>query len=158
MHKLTNMVIITAVWRKIIHRRTSRKNGWTKEVNWYQSVDISTNLLYVIYHWSGPVGWGCRIHWLHLCKGIRYSQRVSWYDIKQSDGEVPVMMELWGIRSTLLMASFPGSRWHGVVEPDGVQSMDRIELNSVFILNWIVWNRIVLTFKLCTYAKLNRLK
>ena len=28
-------------------------------------------------------------------------QRVSWYDTKQSDGEVPVMLELWGMRITL---------------------------------------------------------
>ena len=27
-------------------------------------------------------------------------QWVSWYDAKQSDGEVPVMLELWGMWST----------------------------------------------------------
>ena len=33
--------------------------------------------------WSCPIGWGCRI-------------RVSWiYDTKQSDGDTPVMLELW---------------------------------------------------------------
>ena len=32
-----------------------------------------------------PVGWGCRIHWLHLCIGVRPSQRASCYDTKQSD-------------------------------------------------------------------------
>ena len=26
----------------------------------------------------GPVGWGCRIHQLHLCKGGRLLQKVSW--------------------------------------------------------------------------------
>ena len=28
-----------------------------------------------------PVGWGCRIHWLHFCRGVRQPhppQRVSW--------------------------------------------------------------------------------
>ena len=30
--------------------------------------------------------------------------------------------------------------------------------NCVFMLNWTVWNRTVLTLKLCTYAKLNCLK
>ena len=29
-----------------------------------------------------PAGWGCRIHWLHLCRGARPPQRVSWYDTK----------------------------------------------------------------------------
>ena len=43
-----------------------------------------------------PVGLGCRIHWLLLCRGVRPSptQRVSWYETKQSDGEVPVMIVL----------------------------------------------------------------
>ena len=27
---------------------------------------------------SGPVGWSCRIHWLHFCRGVRLLQRVSW--------------------------------------------------------------------------------
>ena len=26
----------------------------------------------------GPVGWGCRIHRLHLCRGVRHPQQVSW--------------------------------------------------------------------------------
>ena len=30
------------------------------------------------------------------------------YDAKQSDGEVPVMLELWGMQSTPLLLSFPG--------------------------------------------------
>ena len=37
------------------------------------------------------------------------------YDTKQSDGEVPVMMELWGMRST---PSLPGTLSPGVVAPD----------------------------------------
>ena len=35
-----------------------------------------------------------RIHWLHLCRGVKLPQWVSWYDTKQSDGVVPVMLEL----------------------------------------------------------------
>ena len=31
------------------------------------------------------------------------------------------------------------------------------ELNFVLTLNWITWNRTVLIFKLCTYAKQNSL-
>ena len=70
------------------------------------------------------------------------------YDTKQSDGEVLVMMELWGMGST--PSSFPGPLEPGVVAPDRVLSMGQIELNhgfesllflhlnGVFILNWIV--------------------
>ena len=77
-----------------------------------------------------PVNWGCRIHWLH-------KKRVFWYDSKQSDGEVPLMLELWGMRST--------------------QNCHCSKVHSVFMLNWIVWNRSALTWN-CTYAKLNCLK
>ena len=70
------------------------------------------------------------------------------YDTKQSDGEVSVMLELWGMRSTLLLPSLPGSLWPGVVAPDIVLSMGQTELSWVLMQNWIVWNRTVLTFKL----------
>ena len=49
------------------------------------------------------------------------------YVTKQSDGEVSVMLELWGMRSTPLLP--------GVVVPDRVPSMGQIELNTVLILN-----------------------
>ena len=38
------------------------------------------------------------------------------YDTKQSDGEAPVMLELWGMQNTLSLPSLPGSLWPGVVE------------------------------------------
>ena len=80
------------------------------------------------------------------------------YDIKQSDGEVPVMQKLWGMWSTPSWPSLLGPLCHGVVEPDGVLSMVQIESNCILMLNWIAWNRTVLTFKLHTYTKLNCLK
>ena len=73
-------------------------------------------------------------------------ERVSWYDTKPSDGEVPVMLEPWGMRSNTLLSSLLGPLWLGVTAPDRVLSMGQIELNSVLMLNWIVWNRTVLTF------------
>ena len=57
------------------------------------------------------------------------------YDTKQSDGEAPVMLELWGILSTPLLPSLPGSLWSGVVASDRVLSMGQIELNCVLMLN-----------------------
>ena len=88
----------------------------------------------------GPVGWGCRIHQLHLCRGVRPPpNECPWYDSKQSDGhEAPVMLELWEMLSTSL-SLLPGPLWPGVVTPDRVLSMGQIELNY-------------------NYAKLNYLK
>ena len=80
----------------------------------------------------------CRIHQLLLCWGIKPAHNeCSGYYTKQSVGEVQVMLELWGMWSTLLLPSFPGPLWHEAVEPDGHRSMGQIELN------WIVWNRTV---------------
>ena len=45
------------------------------------------------------------------------------YDTKQSDGEVPVMLELWGMKSTSSLLSLPGPLWPGVVSPDRILSM-----------------------------------
>ena len=101
---------------------------------------------------------GCWIHRLLLCRGVSPSSECPRYDTKQSDGDVPVMSELWGMKSTPPLPSFPGSLWSGVVAPDSVLSMGQIELNCELELNWIAWNRTVLIFKLCTYAKLNCLK
>ena len=56
---------------------------------------------------------------------------MSWYDSKQSDGEVSVMLELWGMQSSLLLLSLPGSLWVGVVAPDRVLSMGQIELFDI---------------------------
>ena len=66
-----------------------------------------------------PVGWGCRIHQLLLCRGVRPPpNECPGYDTKQSDGEVPAMLELWGMRSTSSLPSLPGPLWPGVVAPD----------------------------------------
>ena len=83
---------------------------------------------------------------------------MSCNDTKQYDGEESGVLELWEMRSTPSLLSLPGLLWPGVVTPNRVLSMDQIELNCVLVLNWITWNRAVLTFKLRTYAKLNCLK
>ena len=97
---------------------------------------------------------GCRIHRLFLCKGVRPPQTIPGYNTKQSDNDVPVMLELWG------MPSRPSSLWPGVVAPDRALSIGLIELNCVLMLNWIVWNVTPLAFnfmetKNYSFTKLN---
>ena len=66
-----------------------------------------------------PVGWGYRIHQLHLCRGVRPTpNEFTGYDTKQSDGEVPVMLKLWGMWSTPSLPLLPGPFWSGVAAPD----------------------------------------
>ena len=40
------------------------------------------------------------------------------YDTKQSDGESPVMLGLWGMWSTPSLPLLPGPLWVGMVTPD----------------------------------------
>ena len=82
------------------------------------------------------------------------SNKCPGYDTKQSDGEVPVILELWRMRSTLSLPLLPRPLWPEMVAPDRVPSMGQIELNCVLMLNWITWNSTVLIFNLHTYAKL----
>ena len=83
--------------------------------------------------------WGCRIHQMHLCRGIRFPlNKCPGYDAKQSDGEASVTLKLWRMLSTPLLPSLPGPLWPQEVAPDRVLSMSQIELNCVLIQNWIV--------------------
>ena len=52
------------------------------------------------------------------------------YDTKQSDGEVPVMLELWGMQKTPSLLLLPGPLWPEVVAPDRALSMGKIELTA----------------------------
>ena len=75
----------------------------TNEELWVMSF-LSVLLLYVLYN---------------ECPG---------YDTKQSDGEVPVMLEFWGMRNTLLLPLLSAPLWPVMVAPDKTISMGKIEL------------------------------
>ena len=101
---------------------------------------------------SGPVGWGYRKHRQHLCSNTHptsalditlYNLTVRPYSGALRNAEYPFIVIA------------PRITLPGVIAPDRVLSMGEIELNSVLLLSWIVWNRTVLTFKLRNYAKLN---
>ena len=71
-----------------------------------------------------PVGWGCRILQLHLYREVKPPpNEYPRYDTKQTDGEVPVMLELWGMQSTPLLPLLPFQLCPGVVAPDRVLSI-----------------------------------
>ena len=59
------------------------------------------------------------------------------YDTEQSDGEVPVMLELCEMRSTPSTPMLSGPLWPRVEAPDRVLSMSQIELNCALMLAWI---------------------
>ena len=55
--------------------------------------------------------------------GVRPPNECPGYNTKQFDDEVPVMLELWGMRSTPLLPLLPGLLLPGVVAPDRALSM-----------------------------------
>ena len=63
------------------------------------------------------IDWSCRIHRLHLCGGVRpfTNNNCHGYNTKHSKVEIPVMLDLWRIRSTPWLPSLPGPLWLGVV-------------------------------------------
>ena len=74
-------------------------------------VSISTGCFY-IQMFVCPVGWSCRIHWPHLCRGVspppKKKNECPGYDTEQSDGEVPEMLGPWGMRNNLSLPLIPG--------------------------------------------------
>ena len=80
------------------------RTKWEK-FRWF--VEIPTIIFDVIifqnYERTLPsCGCGCRIHQLLLSRGLRSPPtKCPGYDSKQSNGEVPVILELWGMWSTL---------------------------------------------------------
>ena len=77
----------------------------------------------------------CRINQLHLCRAEGLPQQMSWHDTKQSDGEAPIMFELYRMWSATSLRLLPGPLQLGVVAPDWVLSMGQIELFDY--LNWV---------------------
>ena len=60
---------------------------------------------------------------------------MPWYDAKQSDCVVPVMLEPWGMLSTPSLELLPGALCLGVEAPDTVPSMGQIGLKCVLMVN-----------------------
>ena len=82
-----------------------------------------------------------------LQRGKTPTNKCSGYDTKKSDGEFPVFLELWGMRSISSLSSLPGPLWPKVVASDRDLSMGQTELNCVLMLNWILRNGIVWYWK-----------
>ena len=55
----------------------------------------------------------------------------------------PVMLKLWGMRSTPLLPWPPSPLWPGMVESDRALFYGLNRTNYILMLNWIVWIRTV---------------
>ena len=113
-----------------------RISGKCKVVLWLPLFHPGWLYLFGNYPWFqidlSQVGLDCRIHRLHLCRGVRSPpNECPAYDSKQTDGEAPVMLELWGMRSTPSLPSLPGPFWPRVVAPDRFLCIYQIKLCDI---------------------------
>ena len=110
---MKNMIMITIKHLKM-HQISALHNPL--------GVDILLIWSSLFVYLNCSVGWGCRIHWLHLCRGVRPPSPNEYpgHDTKQSDGEVQVMHGIW---STPSLSLLPGPLWPEVVAPDRALSV-----------------------------------
>ena len=100
----------------------------------------------------GQVSWSCRIRQLHLCGGLSHPNQCSGYDTKQSDGEASNVGALRNAEYPFIVIAPRSilarsvSAWNGPIN-----GSNRVvwHLNSVLLLNWIIWNRTVFYIWLC---------
>ena len=85
------------------------------------SLSLSLSLLFSLLYIS-PVGWGCRINWLHLFSRVRLFQQASFLVMKLNNLMVKFHKLWWrfGECSILSLPSLPGLLWLGEVAPDMV--------------------------------------
>ena len=117
---------------------------WNANFTWYSPSATHPICIYgleqQLRNLHCPVGWGCRIHWLLLCRGVNPPPTsVLDMDTTQSDGEVPAVLQLWGIRSTPSLPSLPDQLWPRVVVPDKGPIYGLNRTNSILMLKWILW-------------------
>ena len=82
------------------------------------------------------------MHQPHLCRGVRSPNECPGFDTKRFDGEVSMMLELWGMQSTPSLPLLPGPLWPGVAVLDRALSMGQVKLNCILYakLNCLKWN------------------
>ena len=148
----------------MLFRRTTQSNEWNRKDRQVLRSCQGAEIFFIHnkYYRSPSIPhspcWGYKIYRLDLCRGVRLPDEIPDYGTKQSDCEVPVMLELWGMWSTPVLQSLLDSYWPGVLIPDRVLSMGQLEINCVLMLNWTAWKRTVLTFGRHTSARLICLK
>ena len=81
------------------------------------------------------VGWGCRIHRLHRCRGVRpFPTRVLDMTLNNLMLRFQLCGRFGGIKSTPSLPSLPGPLRPGVVAPHRALYMGQIELKCVLML------------------------
>ena len=140
-------------------RERERERGYSSLLKWWLLMLFSSSdnhKLYITY--ESFINMPSRIgHKNTLTEvGSEPPQQVSGYDIKQSDGDVPVMLELLRMLSTPSLPSIRGPLWPRILEPEKVLSMGQIKVNCVIMLNWFDLEFIYLYIYIYIYRERER--
>ena len=90
-------------------------------------VRLSEHVSWVYTKQSDQVGWGCRIHRLHLCRRVRFPRECLGSDNKQSDGDASEMFGLLKMQRTSSLPLLPGLICPGIVAHDRVLCMGQLK-------------------------------
>ena len=98
-----------------------------------------------------PVGWGCRIHWLHFCRGVRHPHLTSVLDMTLNNLMVR-FQQCWSFGECGVPLH---CHWHTYAKMNCLIKLNSfkiemfltiklyLHLNCMLMLNWIIWNRTV---------------
>ena len=114
------LVLSTASYLQLTRTPTDSNFLCTELYYCFTPTQFNLSIVKVI-PWIPSTGCTC-----YLRRSISYfvsPAGVNMQHTKQSDGEVPVILDFWGMRSTSSLPSGPGSLWPGVVTP-GVVTPD----------------------------------
>ena len=105
----------------------------------YEDSCVYTNYYHhYCYHFTAgeflPRRLGLRNTLTALFRGVRPPNECPVYDTKRSAGELPVMLEFYGMWNISSLPSLPGPIWPGVVTPERVLFMGQVELNCMLML------------------------
>ena len=81
----------------------------------------------LVGQWEGAVEYSDSLS----AEGQDFPNECSVYDTKQSDGEAPGMLKLYGIQNNISLPLFPGPLLPGMVAPKRVLCMDQIQLFDI---------------------------
>ena len=146
-YNLTEYNLTILVWKKFRSNLLKNKIAYKLFTLNHICISIYLNGYFIsISKWPSRLGAVEYTNCISAGWGQTHPNECPEYDTTQSDGVVPLILELWGIRSTPSLPSLTDPLWPWAVAPDRILSMNQIELNCILMLNWIVWNRAIFTF------------
>ena len=122
-------ILVIYIWglaEKLISWSRYSHGMWSNVIFFQHSFLVVHTFIPLVLQCFDPIGQKCLAQSAGAVEYTDWTSAEEWapppsdnecpeYDTKQSDGEVPVMLGLWGMRSTLSLPLLPGPLWPGMV-------------------------------------------